>query len=198
MQKTEAEESLRLIREVMERSARYTNFSGLSGIIAGTLALIGCAATLSLAYRGLYEPYIGWYVAIWVGVFVVSIAQDFYLAQRKARKMGQRFLTPATLQIVKAVLPGVFVGLVISLVCLHQGSIDAIPAVWALGHGTALCAAGMFTVREVRIFGALQLLTGAVGLVWLSGPISSFYLLGVSMGLYHIGFGLWMSRKYGW
>ena len=198
MDRTEAEENLKLIRDVMERSARYTNFSGASGVIAGLLALAGCKGTLWFAYHGLGWDYTGWYAAMWIAVLAISIGQDQYLGYRKARRLGQAFFNQAWLQIVKAVLPGMFLAFVMSMVCLYQGSVDAIPMIWAMGHGVALCAAGMFTVREIRVFGWLQLFTGAAGLAFIREPVASFYLLAVSMGVYHIVFGLWMTRKYGW
>jgi hypothetical protein len=35
MEKQQAEKDIKLIREIMERSARYTHFTGLSGVLSG-------------------------------------------------------------------------------------------------------------------------------------------------------------------
>ncbi|MCL5104727.1 MAG: hypothetical protein M1133_11530 [Armatimonadetes bacterium] len=198
MNKTQAEEDIRLIREVMERSAKCTNFSGVSGIVAGMVSLAGCYLTwwATMKLPPAKQPV--WYIVIWVSAFVIAVGQDSFLAARKAKRAGLTYFGPATWQLYKAVFPGVFVAFVISVVAFSQGSIDPIPAIWALGYGTALCAAGMFTVKEVRTFGVIQLITGAVGLVFFTEWYSSLYLLAVSMGLYHIIFGLWLTRKYGW
>ena len=40
----EAEENLRVIRGFMERSKRYSNFSGFSGICGGAIAILGAFA----------------------------------------------------------------------------------------------------------------------------------------------------------
>lgn len=198
MDKAEAAEDIKLIREVMETSARYTNFSGISGIIAGTLALLGCGATywVTLALPGVLL--IRSYVIIWVLVLAISIFQDFALAQRKARRRGEDYFTPATAQVYKAVLPGIFVAVVLSIRALTLRELDAIPALWCLGYGAAICAAGRFSVREARIFGAVQLISGAIGLFLFATPPESLYFLAVTFGVYHILFGLILTRKYGW
>lgn len=205
MDRLEAEDNLKLIREVMERSARYTHLSGLPGVIAGLLALAGCWGTIELAQKAALRPapdnwamYKPEFAAIWIGVFVLAISQDILLGYLKTRKTGEPYFTPAFWQVMKAVAPGVFVGAVISLVILSQNTPDAIPPIWTLCYGAALCAAGIFTVKEVRVFGVIELVIGAVGLVFFSYPETSILFMAVSFGLSHIIFGIWMARRYGW
>lgn len=209
MDRSQAEENIQLIREVMERSARYTHFSGISGVLSGMLALIGCALTYSVAFSGnTLSEQIVWYYLIWFGVLVGAIAQDLIIAQSRAKRSGSTIWLPATYQALKAVFPGVFVAFVFSLVLVSDGVLDLIPAVWALGYGAALCAAGLFSIREVWIYGVVQLVTGAVTLLVLSQlahngrldlvPSVSFAQLALSFGVYQIAFGLcigWKHRK---
>lgn len=205
MEKTQAEESIQLIRDVMERSARYTHFSGLSGVISGILALIGCAATYWINFNVPLGNQSTWFAVTWCGVLAAAVGEDLALAQRKAKRRGNTIWTPATYQVMKAILPGIFVAFVISLTALTQGALDAIPPVWALGYGAALCAAGLFTVREVWIYGVVQMLTGAATLLVLAQPgwvatqwvpVCSFAQLALSFGVYQIAWGLWIARKY--
>jgi hypothetical protein len=207
MDKTQAAQDVKVIREIMETSARYTSFSGISGIVAGTLALLACVITGCIAINA--ERYASatnapyphealYYGLTWAVVLVAALCQDVLLAQRKARKRGETIWTPATIQVIKATLPGVFLAFVLSLRALTLGEVDAIPAIWSLGYGVALCAAGRFSVREVRIFGTVQLLSGAVVLFLFSWPPASLYALAVTFGLYHILYGLWLVRRYGW
>lgn len=198
MDKVQAEESIKLIRDVMERSARYTSFTGLSGILAGLTALAGCAATYWIYYHLPADVHHNAYAVTWVSVLIFAIAQDMALAQRKARRNGTTIWVPATYQILKAAFPGVFAAFVISIRACQLGELDAIPAIWALGYGTALCAAGMFTIREVRIFGVVELIIGTVGLFLFSTPAYSLYVMGLSFGVCHIVYGSSLIRKYGW
>lgn len=198
MDKSQAESDIKVIREIMEKSTRYTNFSGLSGILAGILALFGCAATIWVAYSHPWWKETVWYVLIWLAVFVSAIAQDAFFANRKAQRNGDRLLNSAAVQVIKAVTPGVLLALVLSLRAMQLGEWSAIPALWTLGYGVADCAAGMFSVPEVRVFGVIQLITGAVGLFLFSTWTSAIWLLALSFGVYHIIFGIVLSRRYGW
>ena len=196
MNQIQAEENIRLIREVMSRSAHYTHFSGVSGVLSGIFALFGCYMTYWITYNVPPVQHNESYVVTWVAVLVAAIAQDIALAQRKARKNGQTLWDPATYQVIKAVLPGMFVAFVVSIVALRDGALDAIPGVWALGYGVSLCSAGMFSMKEIRVYGVIQLITGAVGLFVFSRLPQSVYILALSFGVYQIIFGLWMTRKY--
>lgn len=198
MDRTQAEENISVIREIMERSARYTNLSGISGIIAGLLALFGCWFTYWIYFNTPLDGQNTWYMITWITIFFLALGQDFFIAQRKAKRRGETFLTPATYQVFKAVLPGILIAFALSFRAMLHGDLDVIPAIWTLGYGVAVCAAGSFSVKEVKIFGAVQLLTGIFGLFFLSDWYNSMYMLGLSFGVYHILFGIWMSKKYGW
>jgi len=193
----QAEQDLQLIRQVMEQSARYTHFSGLSGAISGGLALAGTGATYWVYGNTALSGQPLWYVLIWSVVLVASITQDLFLAQRKARRSGQSIWVPATYRLIKAVLPGVYIAALLSAVALYDKAPDVIPAVWALGYGTALCAAGLITVREVSIYGIVQLVTGTIGLFVMSKPPYSLALLALTFGIYQIIFGIVVTRRYG-
>ena len=203
MDKQSAESNLQLIRDVMESSARYTHMSGWSGVISGVLALIGCALTYWINDHIAAAAQNPLYIVTWCSVLVLAIGDDLFLAHRKAKARGQSVWNPATYQVLKAIFPGLFVAAVISFVALYEGAIDAIPAVWAMGYGAALCAAGMFTTKEVWRFGLLQLFTGAAGMIamviwnksWSVYPPYSLYLVALCFGVYQIAFGIWMTRK---
>ena len=186
----------------MESSGRYTMLSGLSGIIAGALALIGCYLT---AFVWASVPTVDQnpaYLAIWISALVLAVAQDRVFAERKARKAGGTAWTPATRQALKALLPGMFLALVLSLRALTTFEYDAIPPIWILGYGVSLCAAGMFSIRQLRIFGVVQLITGAVAVFLPSIPMFdhpavSLYLVALSFGVYHIIYGAITRRECG-
>lgn len=198
MDKNQAEEDLKAIRKIMEQSTRYTDFSGLSGIIAGVMALIGCAITIWVAWNSIWWSQTNAYVMIWVGVFLVAVAQNAYFSNKKAKKNGEKFLNPASIQVLKAVIPGIAIASVLSIRALQLNEWVAIPPLWALGYGVAACAAGMFSVPEVKIFGIAQFITGAVGLFFISTWVDSMFLMALSFGIYHILFGFMLARKYGW
>ena len=225
MDRVQAEENIKVIRNIMERSGRYTIFSGWSGIIAGMMALIGCVLTAQVWISVPTVDQNPWYLAIWLSVLILSILQDRFLAERKAKQSGQTTWMPITYQAIYALLPGVFLAFVLSLRALSLYEYDAIPSLWTLGYGAALCGAGMYSIRELRIFGVIQLITGGIGLFLPDIPVindlvirgvqgmaksfgasvthdlaislSSLCLVALSFGVYHIIYGLLIMRKYG-
>lgn len=196
MDKSQAEENIQLIRDVMERSVRYTHFSGLSGVLSGVIALIGWGITWWASLNVPVDQQNAWYISIWSIVLVAAIVEDLILTHRNARRNGGSLWVPTTYQVMKAVFPGLFVAFVISLFALQTHEYHALPGFWSLGYGAALCSAGMFSVREVRIYGVIQLITGAVGLLFCRQSPYYFYQLALSFGVYQILFGLWMTRNY--
>lgn len=197
MDRQSAENDLQLIREVMERSARYTHFSGLSGVLSGILGLIGCAVTYWINSNVDHQMHNLWYLTAWSTVLILAIVEDLFLAQRKARASGQTIWSPATYQVIRAVLPGALMAAVLSYAGLYCGLRNSLSAIWSLGYGVALCAAGMFSIKEVSRYGVLQLATGSVVMLFLRDWPYSFYLAaGLSFGLYQILFGLYIAWKY--
>ncbi len=203
--KLQAVDDIKTIREIMERSTKYTHFTGLSGVISGVAALVGTYITWWIYCSSLTVVMQGvWSLVTWVAVFVFAIGQDFLLAQRRAIQQGTTMRTPATFLVLRAAFPGVFVAFVISLVALLEGSVDAIPGVLALGYGAALCSAGMFSTREVGIYGVVQLVTGAASLLFmlalpLDVPLAPYSIgtLALCFGVYQIIFGLVIAARYG-
>jgi hypothetical protein len=198
MDNIQAEESIRTIREIMERSAKYTNFSGLSGIVSGLLAIAGCIVSLRVAGSDRWgnEPLT--YVLIWSFVFLAALSQDAFLANRKAKRNGDKLLNPASIMVIKAVTPGILLALTLCVRGVLLKDWNHIPVYWTLCYGVAASAAGLFSVPEVRIFGWVQLITGAIALFLVSTWASAMLLIALSFGLYQILFGLWLSHRYGW
>jgi len=70
-----------------------------------------------------------------------------------------------------------------------------IPGVWMLLYGTAVVAAGAFSVRSVPVMGAAFILTGAAALFTPPGWSTAWMIAG--FGLLHIVFGYVIARRHG-
>jgi|GEM_PF-1965805 len=196
MDKPGAENDIKLIKDIMERSARYTHFTGLSGILSGLAALAGVYATCWIYVKLPTDNQAIWSLVTWVLVFVFALVEDFALAARRAKKEGTTIWTPATKQVLKAIAPAVFMSFVISMSFLFKGPPDAIPGILAMGYGVALCSAGMFCSREVWIYGIVQLITGTISFFFLPTLPYSMYTMALCFGIYQIAFGVWIAAKY--
>ena len=193
----EAKENLRLIRELMERSTRHSTFSGVSGVFAGTVSILGCLATRALALRGPTPTvYNTVFLAIWAGVVLLAIGADYLLTKRRAAEVGKRIMSRLGKQMFMASLPGLGSGVILTLYFLRQGLLPQVFPVWMLCYGIAVCAVGLFSQREVTLLGLAFLFAGSLTLLFF--PLHGLPMMALTFGGFHIVYGLLMGRKDRW
>lgn len=190
-----AHENLQVIRDLMERSTRYSTFSGLSGVLAGTASIVGCIVTHSLTGRDGMVDHTA-FLLTWSIVIVFAIGADYLWMKRRATRVGKRIVSPLGKQMVVASAPGLGAGLLLTLFFLQHSLMAYIYPVWMLCYGSAVAAVGLFSQREVSRLGAAFLLAGTATLFL---PIVyGLPAMGVVFGGFHIVYGVVMSRKDGW
>ena len=97
-------EDIKAIREMMERSSKFLSLSGLSGISAGIIAIIGAA----LAYfHILQEPSTASFDTTHEAMFreITLLITDASAAQYPAARQGLRFSSCWGLSLKSAALP---------------------------------------------------------------------------------------------
>ncbi len=193
----EAKENLRLIRELMERSTRHSTFSGVSGVFAGTVSIVGCLITRWLGKMGLpQDAYAISFLAVWTGVVLLAIGADYFLTKRRAIAVGKRVMSRLGKQMFVATMPGLGSGAVITLYFLRQGLLTQVFPVWALCYGVAVCSVGLFSQREVTRLGLAFLIAGTVTLLLF--PLHGLPMMALTFGGFHIVYGLIMGRRDRW
>lgn len=195
----EAEEHLRVIRQAMERSTRHSTLSGLSGVVVGLLALLGCGLTETVVRSAAAPKYL--FAGVWAGILVLALVADTLLTKRRAARVGKTAFSPLGRHLLRAAAPGFLAGLAITLFyLLHPGLIGAyLYGIWMLCYAMSLLAVGMFSVREVSMLGWAFLVAGAATLLLPAGfPITPRHLMAATFGGFHIAYGIWMGVKYGW
>ncbi len=192
----EAEENLRIIRSLMERSTKYSTFSGLSGVLAGTASILGCLVTGLLNEKHLdVEVYRLLFLITWSIVIFFAISADYLLTKRRAATVGKRVISRLGKQMVVASAPGLGTGILLTGLLVGHGMIANIYAVWMLCYGIAVSSVGLFSQREVTILGRLFLIAGAVTLTI---PQYGLVAMAIAFGSFHIIYGILISRKDGW
>jgi hypothetical protein len=193
----EAEENLRVIRELMERSTKHSTFSGLSGVMAGTASIVGCVITGSLMQKGLpTRDFRMMFLMIWSLVILFAIGSDYLLTKRKAVQVGKRIVSRLGKQMVVGSAPGLGTGALLTLFFMQHNMLGEIFPVWMLCYGCAVSAVGLFSQREVLYLGVSFLVAGATTLLLM--PTWGLQMMAVTFGGFHIGYGIAMSRKDGW
>lgn len=189
----EAEENLRVIRALMERSTKYSTFSGLSGICAGLASIVGCVLTRRLGHDPGAFPVA--FLTLWSVVIIVAIGADYLLMKRRAARVGKHVISRLGKQMIVASVPGLGVGVVITLYFLLHNMLGIVFPFWMLAYGLAVSATGLFSQREVSYLGAVFLLAGTAALFL---PGFGLTMMALSFGGFHIVYGVAMSRKEGW
>lgn len=178
MNRCEAEESLHVIRTMMERSTRYTNLSGHAGIAAGLMALAG-----ALLRHYAHTPFL----LTWSTVFLAACASTVYFTARMARANGEPFWSPQARTAFLALTPALTAAILLTLTLERAGRLDLLPGTWMLLWGVGALAMGSFTPRVIASLGLTFLVVG--GAVLALPPLPDSLLMGGSFGLLHLVFG---------
>ena len=197
----EAREHLRVIRQTMERSTKYSTLSGLSGVLIGLTAIAGVLVTRGMINRSLgagrplhdIQPQLA---GVWLAVLAFAVAIEFLANKRRAARVGKRIASPLGAHILLAALPAFLAAAVLSLFFYQHGLFPFIWGIWMLCYGLAISAVGLFSVRPVSYLGAAFVLAGAVTLL-LPGPYHLF-MMALTFGGFHIFYGVLMARRHGW
>ncbi|HMX05310.1 MAG TPA: hypothetical protein PLL28_09310 [Chitinophagales bacterium] len=198
-------EDLKEIRAMMERSSRFISLSGLSGISAGIIAIIG--AFIGGWYINKNIDYVEGNIArenvrtedvvfllLLAGVILfLAIGAAIYFAIRKARLNNLPIWNKAAeLTLVNLLLP-LGTGAIFCLILFTYGLYILIAPATLVFYGLALLNASKFTLSEIRYLGVSEIVLGLIAMV-IPGYSILFWALG--FGLLHIVYGAVMYFRY--
>jgi hypothetical protein len=189
------------IRAMMERHSKFLSLSGLSGISAGIVALLGVLlawlypdhkAEPDLLGLGALHPVT--FIALDAAfVLVLALSLAAYFSRRMALKNGLPLWTPASkLLLLNLVIPLVAGGAFCCILLAH-GSYAFIAASMLLFYGMALLNASKFTLPEIRWLGISELVLGLVCAIFYR---HSIYFWALGFGVAHIVYGAVMYYRY--
>ena len=187
----------------MDRSSRFISLSGLSGVIAGILALIGAA----LAYYTVFvdNNYYSYRVAILdlnttitliaiaSAVLILSISFGIYLSWRKAKKNNHGIWDNQSKRLIINLMIPLATGGLLCLILISKGFIGLVAPLTLVFYGLALINASKYTLTEVRSLGIVEVTLGLMACQW-EGFGLIFWCIG--FGALHIIYGIIMHVKY--
>ncbi|SFT37919.1 hypothetical protein SAMN04489724_0495 [Algoriphagus locisalis] len=198
------EQELAEIKSMMERSTRFLSLSGLSGILAGTYALIAAG----LAYAWVYYPNVpfgtnieligqenilGKLLVTAAVVLLFSIGTAWLMSQSKSKKKAQKFWTPASKRFIQALLVPLVVGGIFCLALMSRGYLVIVAPATLIFYGLALINASTFTLTDIKYLGYCQLVLGIISAFF---PGYGLLLWAMGFGVLHIIYGAMMYYKY--
>jgi len=201
-------DDIKTIKKIMEESSRFLSLSGLSGLFAGLSAVAGglVAHFSILKYKSLFinesltnlsekdfAPIKIQLIADAAIVLIFALAISFYFSYRSSQRRGHKIWSPVSQRFLLSLLIPLVTGAFFILILFIEKQWQLIVPSMLIFYGLALISAGKFTYSEVFYLGLAEILTGFCAAVF-QGPTVLFWIIG--FGFLHIGYGLFMYRKY--
>jgi hypothetical protein len=184
-----AMDNLRFIRTTMEKAAGVTAVSGWG--IAATGVVGAVAGALALRTADPASRLILWLVSAPIGLAVSGVGTVW-----KAHRSGDLpALRGAARKLALAFLPPMCAGAVLTLLCWRTGTTTLFPALWLLLYGTAVVAAGTWSVRSIPVMGGVFMALGTIAALAPASWGNALLLIG--FGGVHLLFGPWIARQHG-
>src|SRR5688500_6975943 len=183
-----AMDNLRFIRETMERAGAFTAVSGWGMCATGLLAVGAAVAAGS-------DPTSARWLQSWFIALAGSVLVSGWATVGKARAPRMPLLTGPGRKFLLGFSPPMLVGALLTVVLVRAGEAALLPGAWLLLYGTAVMAAGAFSVRVVPALGACFMVLGAAALF--APPPLAHALMIVGFGGLHLVVGVAIARSHG-
>lgn len=198
------------IRGLMDRSTRFLSLSGLSGVVAGAVALGGAGLaqyhmkaalgpTTDVLTYGTGQGYttadelLLTLIADAVVVLFAALLGAFWFTWRRSRRTEQRLWDASARRLMINMLVPLSVGGIFCLTLFYYGLPGLVAPATLVFYGLALFNASKYTLDEIRWLGLSELVLGLAALFWLEAGLL-FWALG--FGVLHIFYGGLMYLRY--
>ena len=198
---------LQEIKSLMERSSRFLSLSGLSGVSAGIVALIGAFVTyLILGFGQIrYDEHLYLlgsssrstllYQLLLVAIltFLVAFGSALYFSYRKAKRNNLKIWDHTTRRMLIHLFIPLIAGGLFALILLYRNDGTLLASITLIFYGLALVNAGKYTLGEIHYLGISEIVLGL-----LAGIFTCWGLVfwAIGFGILHIIYGLVMYYRY--
>jgi hypothetical protein len=179
---------LRLIREAMDHSSRFTDVPGVGMMVIGGTALVAAWLAASVDSDPLW-------VAIWGLELALAVSIGLGAVALKARANGTAIFAPPVRRFLRGMIPPLLAGAVLAAFFAKVGMLDNLPGALLLLYGTAVVTGGAHSLGIVRLQGLCFMALGVVTLF--ARPAFGDAAMALGFGALHIGFGAVIARRYG-
>ena len=187
------------IRSMMERSSKFLSLSGLSGVSAGIVALVGAAVahwkTQQTEAANLTRELVHFLVADAALVLVVAVSLTVFFSIRLAKKKNLPFWNNTAKYLLADLVIPLITGGIVMAILYKQGVLVYLAPLSLVFYGLALLNASKYTFRAVRYLAVSEIILGLLAVLLLDWQLW-FWALG--FGVLHIVygvFGYWKLEK---
>lgn len=197
-------EDLAHIRSMMERSSRFISLSGLSGVFAGLVALLGAVYVYFVFQREgidyfdgkrnvFSEDLVRELAIIGAGILVLAVLSGYIFTARKSKEKNLQIWDQTTKRLLfNFAVPLVTGGLFCLGLLYHEIFVFVAPTT-LIFYGLALVNASKYTFTDIQYLGLCQIVLGLLSFFFLGWGLV-FWAFG--FGVLHIVYGLVMHKKY--
>lgn len=193
-------ENLSEIRNLMERSSRFISLSGLSGVMAGIIALAGAGIAASRYGFDLFSAdnwsnpdTMSFILLDGLIVLILSIGGGVYFTTRKAKKKGLSIWDASARRLVVNLALPLVAGGLFCLILMNDKQFHLVAPATLLFYGLALINASKYTLNDIRYLGIIEIILGLIAAIYTSNGLL-FWMIG--FGAMHIVYGVVMYYKY--
>lgn len=204
MESKNYQEDLSHIRKMMEQSSRFISLSGLSGVFAGLVALVGAIYVYFVFQREginyfdgdrnvFSESLVKELMLIGLVILVLAVFSGYFFTAKKSKENNLKIWDKTTKKLLfNFAVPLVTGGIFCLALQYHQLLVFIAPAT-LIFYGLALVNAAKYTLTDVQYLGYLEILFGLITLFFLGWGLV-FWAIG--FGILHIVYGIVMYKKY--
>lgn len=202
--------SLNDIRALMENSSRFTSLSGLSGISAGIIAILGSVLVSYSLPIGFFEQAKGimnlnnttstpdsstlqFLILIALAVFVLAAISALFFAGRKAKNNNTQLFGSAGKKFIFNHSIFLFTGALFSLVLIYYGIYFLVVPSLLIFFGLGLISVSKFSFNLIRSLGIVEII---LGLVLSFIPVYALLFFTIGFGVMNIVYGFIMYFNY--
>ncbi len=192
---SDIEQDLKIIRQAIEASSRYTNITARGYFFTGVVGIIGTWRTFMILGREkvadmtlITSEDLATLTILWGLVFVAAIGVVMFFSWRKARKNKISAWNSLAARMFLSQVPLIVVAGIFSIAMAVKGYYSFIPGLWLGLYGVIIYSFSYFTGFSHKIEGLLFILLGSVA-VFTSGVLP-LLLLGLGFGGIHTVSGL--------
>jgi hypothetical protein len=199
-------DTLKDIKQIMERSSRFISLSGLSGIAAGICALAGAWIARGMLYSGAgrvrpgdsfrtysFDTLSLQLLELAAATFAVAFIFAFYLTWRKAKKHNLPLWDHTSRRLLWNMVIPLAAGGFFILGMLYYDEWRFIAPACLLFYGLALVNASKYTLSDIRYLGYCEIVLGLISMFFIGYGL---YFWAAGFGILHIIYGAIMWFKY--
>ncbi|MDF3026891.1 MAG: hypothetical protein K0S23_1198 [Fluviicola sp.] len=189
---------LQEIQSMMQKSSKFLSLSGVSGILAGTYALIG--GGIVYAMRDNFEFPVQFnsfeflsVTIIAVLVMVLSFITGVIFSIRKAKKKQELVWNQISKLFVMSFMVPLITGGLFAIILVSKREFALVPPVTLLFYGISLVNASRYSFETLRNLGFIFIILGLANSLFVEYGL---YFWTFGFGVCHIIYGAFMYLKY--